>query len=783
MRNNQPVTNKEVEMKEGSILVSITDTRGIITMCNQDFIDISGYAENEILGQPHNLVRHPDMPAAAFQDLWETIQAGKPWIGYVKNRCKNGDFYWVTANATPITENGQVTGYMSVRYKPSRAEIAGAEALYRKINMGEVSLEPTGLGKVVAFAKSFSIKQRFYGLMLLTLALLVGSGFCIEALIASEGGLTTKGLFGTMLASFGVIFVGAYALVVKGALGAVDNMIVRLRELAEGDFKGDIDIKRNDEFGKILCGLKTLQIRQGYMVNDTRQQATSMLRIKTALDQVSGNVMIADRDYRIFYINNGAHAFMRNVETDFQKALPNFRADNLMGVCIDDFHKDPSHQRRLLDGLKSAYRSKDMHIGGRVINVIANPVIAEDGTRIATVVEWIDRTEEAKVEGEVQALVESAKSGNLTQRIDTNGKSGFFEGLSTGINELVHVCNGVIEDALRVLLAVAEGKLTESIEADYDGSFGELKDSTNETVVKLKDLISQVRDTATDVSSGASEMASSNSTLNDRTQAQAAALEETASSVEEMTSTVQQNADNARQANQLAVDARNQAEQGGEVVSQAVVAMTGITESSKKISDIISVIDEIAFQTNLLALNAAVEAARAGEQGRGFAVVAGEVRTLAQRSAEAAKEIKELINQSVATVNEGSNLVDKSGEALGTIVQSVQKVSDIIAEIAAAGQEQATGIEQINQAIAQMDNITQQNAALVEETSAGSLTLEQQSNEMLKMVSTFDLGDEVAVPVRRATRAAPQAQKRNVSAAKPKSKPRSVSSDDEWEEF
>jgi len=246
-----------------------------------------------------------------------------------------------------------------------------------------------------------------------------------------------------------------------------------------------------------------------------------------------------------------------------------------------------------------------------------------------------------------------------------------------------------------------------------------------------------IRMIADDVSQGASEISGGNNTLSDRTQQQGAALEETAASIEEMTSTVQQNADNARQANQLAVKTREEAESGGLVAERAVQAMAGINKSSRKIADIITVIDEIAFQTNLLALNAAVEAARAGDAGRGFAVVAGEVRTLAGRSAEAAREIKGLINASLGSVDEGSKLVDESGEALQGIVQSVRKVSDIIAEMAAAGTEQAQGIEQINQAIASLDSTTQQNAALVEETAAASQRLESQATEMQQTVSHF----------------------------------------------
>jgi len=559
--------------------------------------------------------------------------------------------------------------------------------------------------------------------------------------------------------------------VLNSILGNVNRAVVISNAISEGDFSNEIDTSLHDEIGMLL---KALEKMQSVLFAQIVAEKEEMLRIKTALDQVSGNVMIADADYNIFYINNKANELMHDAENDFRKALPNFQANGLMGSCIDVFHKNPGHQRRLLDSLTQSYRSSDMNIGGRVMQVVANPVNNDRGERIATVVEWIDRTEEARVELEVQEIVGSAKAGDLSRRIDTTGKSGFFESLSDGINELVDVSERVINDTLRVLSAMADGNLTESIDNEYEGSFSELKENANATITKLRDLIGQVRSTATDVSGGSSEMASSNATLNDRTQEQAAALEETASSIEEMSSTLQQNADNARQANQLAVNTREQAELGGEVASQAVEAMVGITTSSKKISDIISVIDEIAFQTNLLALNAAVEAARAGEQGRGFAVVASEVRALAQRSAGAAKEIKALINQSVEAVNEGSGLVDKSGEALTTIVQSVQKVGDIIAEIAAAGQEQATGVDQINQAISQMDNVTQQNAALVEETAAGSEQLEHQAKEMLELVSAFDLGDGTGqvsrvertravkkVAVKKSAKAKPQSASRN----------------------
>jgi methyl-accepting chemotaxis protein len=284
---------------------------------------------------------------------------------------------------------------------------------------------------------------------------------------------------------------------------------------------------------------------------------------------------------------------------------------------------------------------------------------------------------------------------------------------------------------------MSHGDLTKTIDSNYQGSFGQLKNDANSTISKLTEVMGEINNNANSVLNGAHEIAQGNANLSQRTEEQASSLEETASSMEEMTSTVRMNADNAKQADQLASSARELAEKGGEVVSNAVDAMSEITASSKKIADIIGVIDEIAFQTNLLALNAAVEAARAGEQGRGFAVVASEGRNLAGRSATAAKEIKGLIGDSVTKVEEGSKLVDESGKTLEGIMTSVKKVSDIIAEIAAAGEEQSDGIEQVNKAINQMDEMTQQNATLVEEAAAASEAMGEQARNLNELVGFF----------------------------------------------
>jgi methyl-accepting chemotaxis protein len=464
--------------------------------------------------------------------------------------------------------------------------------------------------------------------------------------------------------------------------------------IAAGKYDSTIDLSGSDEAGQVLRALDDMQGKLRNQIENERLVAAENARVRQALDKVSTSVVLADAQHRIIYLNETANATFARNQHAMRLSLPGFEVQKLRGSSLEALSADAAGERHELDALEDS-RTAERQLGACTFRTVTNPVLDEGGTRIGTVMEWSDRTQEVAVENEMQGMLSAVVAGDLGSRIDVVGLSGFFEAMSRGVNQL----------------------------AD-----------------NMAEVVSRVKHVAADVHRGADEISAGNANLSQRTEEQSSSLEETASSMEEMTTTVKQNADNAAQANQLALAARDQAEKGGTVVSHAVAAMAGINEASKKIADIIGVIDDIAFQTNLLALNAAVEAARAGEQGRGFAVVASEVRNLAGRSATAAKEIKGLIQDSVRKVEGGSVLVTQSGHTLEKIVAAVKKVSDIVAEIAAASREQSSGIEQVNRAVMQMDELTQQNASLVEEATAASQAMAEQVRGLNEMLARFQVG-------------------------------------------
>lgn len=455
--------------------------------------------------------------------------------------------------------------------------------------------------------------------------------------------------------------------------------------------------------------------------------AAENLRIKIALDNCSTNVMIADNNRDIIYLNKSVQDMLAAAETDLRKALPNFSVARIVGSNIDQFHKNPSHQKNLLAALNSTYRTQIV-VGGRSFSLVANPVIDDKGERLGSIVEWNDRTVEVAVEKEVANIVEKAVAGDFTTRINEDGKSGFFGKLSSDINRLMQVSESGLNDVLEVLAALASGDLTKTINKDYEGIFGELKSSINETVDKLSQIVGDVVNATDSLSNAAEQVSATSQSLSQAASEQAASVEETSSSIEQMAAGITQNAENAKITDSIAGKAAHDAQEGGQAVNHTVSAM-------KEIASKIGIIDDIAYQTNMLALNAAIEAARAGDHGKGFAVVAAEVRKLAERSQVAAKEIGDLAEGSVETA-------EKAGHLIGDIVPSIGRTSELVQEIAAASQEQTAGAEQINIAMNQMNQITQQNASASEQLAATSEEMSSQAEQLLELIGFFKLNKQ-----------------------------------------
>ncbi|MBI3229267.1 MAG: HAMP domain-containing protein [Burkholderiales bacterium] len=451
-------------------------------------------------------------------------------------------------------------------------------------------------------------------------------------------------------------------------------------------------------------------------------EASDNARIRQALDNCTTNVMIADASGKINYLNTSAQTMFNQAQNDMRHQMPHFQASNILGSRLDALYQDA---QRASDATQGSTLSAEITIGKRIFAVAISPVFSADKQRLGSVIEWKDRTAEIATESEVSELVQGATQGDFSRRMALTGQHGFFATLITGINQLMDSSEQGLHEIVRMLAAMANGDLSQRIEAQYFGLFGQIKDDANATCEKLANIIADVRNAADALTSASNQVSATAQTLALSASEQAEGVERTGNSVSVMSSSVERNTENAQITDGMAAKSASEAVQGGEAVQATVAAM-------KQIATKIGIVDDIAYQTNLLALNAAIEAARAGQHGKGFAVVAAEVRKLAERSQFAAKEIGELAGESV-TVSE------KAGKVLSDMIPSIRKTSNLVQEIAVASQNQADNLNDVSQAMNQLNQATQQNAAASEQLAATAEEMSSQAEQLQDLMQFFTL--------------------------------------------
>lgn len=709
------MSSQEYFIPSGDVILSTADLQGNIVDYNSAFCRASGYTDQELMGKPHNILRHPDMPKQAFQDMWQTIQAGRPWFGIVKNRRKNGDYYWVAANASPIIEQGQIKGYLSVRYPATREQINSAEALYAAIRHGRAAMPWTKA------ASRLPIKLASIAAVLPFVAIIGYNWLPILVVML----IATTGLLAT-------------AYLVKSAWSSIQPSKAQQRSieaLANGRFQDPI--AGNDAWTDALNMERTRVGERAAKLNEALRESTVT---STAMKAASTNLMIADTDFNIVSINASLASLFKTREAELKQVFTAFNVDKVIGSNMDIFHANPAHQRAMVERLTRPWAG-EIRVASLIFKLVITP-IKQDEQKLGYVVEWFDRTQEAQLEDQLIILTESASRGTMLRRMDLANTTGVYQLLGSGINSLLDTLANFTKVISHSVGELAFSRLNQDMQGDYKGSFKQVQNAINLALRNLNELLGQVQFTSGEVTLAMTQLSDGVNSFSDQTQQQAAAIEQTAAAMAEMLAAVRSNAQNVQHANGLAQGVHNRVEEGNNVMQQALAAMQLIHDSGSKIGAIVSLIDSIAFQTNLLALNAAVEAARAGEHGRGFAVVAAEVRSLAQKSAEAAKDIKGLIDQSVNQIDHGTQLVQKTSVALVEVGSAVDEMSGLVSQIAMASQEQEKGIDEVSRAITVMDGVAQQSAALVEQTAASATHVAEQMRHLDSVVRNFTLSEE-----------------------------------------
>ncbi len=755
MKINQPVTQNEVHFSDDELIVSKTDLKGVITEVNHTFVKISGFSEAEVLGQSHNIVRHPDMPQEAFADFWRNLKSGRPWAGMVKNRCKNGDFYWVFATVTPLTENGKAFGYLSVRSKPTRQQVEVANGYYRLFREGKAKGLAINQGRIIKNTLFWKINAALQNLN-------------IRARLASLIGLSV--FMATVLIAQGLIGLNDSQ---KGLKSVYEDRMIPFRDLAminelflDNKFAMQLFVSKFANAGNDEKLRQTLSEQTITSVEKNISQIDGLWQGYMATKLTPEEKKLADQfaESRGKFVSEGLKPSLEALKAgQYEEALKLTTVIETLYPPVDEFlealkklqtEMGESEYKIGLERFETAQSTSIISLSAAVAILIwLGLVIARSITRplfqaidvfgkisegnYNTPIDVTGDDETSKVlfslkamqtklnndVAEIRRIVEDAVNGDFSTKMSLAGRQGSNLQIAQLLNQLSDTTEVGLKDVSRVANALAHGDLTQTIDKEYPGLFGETKDGINGTVEALSRIVADVLSSTNQLMNASEQISITSQSLSKASSEQASSVEDTSASIEQMAASINHNTENAKITDGMAAKASREAGEGGVAVKQTVEAM-------KIIASKIGIIDDIAYQTNMLALNAAIEAARAGDHGKGFAVVAAEVRKLAERSQIAAQEIGELAESSVNTAETAGNLLDD-------IVPSIVKTSDLVQEITAASLEQSTGVNQINTAMNRMNQITQQNASASEELAATAEEMTAQTEQMQSLMSFF----------------------------------------------